>query len=629
MQFPYYERVPKTTAENLRWRRYLTRRCLENARFRDAVMEACRVDFLFYVNSWVWQFNPKRVSTEIEPFITWPYQDAAFRVILGAIEGQTDLCIEKSREMGATWMCLLPQDWYAKFHEHKQMGVISRDADAVDNGNISSLLPKLDFISEHQPEWMVGEVEKWVKGLRRKYHRTKSEVIGEASTGKAFVGGRLFWLFVDEFSQIGDGYTVQRRTRDVTRCRIFNFTHVGAVGHAYDLAQRPDVAKLVMHWSEHPHKNAGLYRWDVERNTVVALDTSYQFPPDYPFVTDGSPGGPYPGIRSPWYDEECRVRGSAQAVAEDLDINPEGSTRQFFDPVKVQEHKRLYSSDPQWVGEMRFDDVTGTPYGLTETTGGLLNLWLTPDRDGQPPRARYAIACDISAGTGASNSTLSIANVLTGEKVGEFADPHVKPDPFARLAVALARWFRDEDGDGALLCWEVSGPFGKLFWDEVTALKYSRLYWGVDPAAHTRSNYPGWANTQKTQPIILREYAAALYAGHFVNRSAIALDECLKFCWTPLGKVEHTGFAKGERDDPSGARENHGDRVIADAQLWMLMKGEVTAKPENRERAVEEHPWGSFGWRQGLRRNGEKLGWLDPRRRTPREPGVTIWSASR
>ena len=34
------------------------------------------------------------------------------------------------------------------------------------------------------------------------------------------------------------------------------------------------------------------------------------------------------------------------------------------------------------------------------------------------------------------------------------------------------------------------------------------------------------------------------------------------------GSIEHTG-RKDAKDDPSGARENHGDRVIADALAWL------------------------------------------------------------
>ena len=622
----YHLKVPKDPQENLRWRHHLVERCQINPRFRSKVIEACREDFFFYLNSFVWQFNPRRVGVEVEPFISWPYQDDAFRQILEAIVGQHDLVIEKSREMGATWMCLIPTDWIGKFHDHKTMGVISRDADAVDDGTMNSLLPKLDFISDHQPCWLIGDQERKTKGMVRRYLRTKSVVTGEAATGKAFVGGRCLFIFVDEFSQITEGHKVQHRTHDVTGCRIFNFTHVGSDGHAYELANRPDINKLVMHWSQHPRKNEGLYRYDPEKGHVVVLDKSYHFAPDYPFVVDGTPGGPFPGIRSPWYDKECIRRGSVREIAQDLDIDPAGSTRQFFDQPRILGLKRDYATDPHWVGELRFDELTAVPFGLDPIPSGHLSLWLTPDRDGKPPRARYCVGCDVSAGTGATNSTMAIGNMVTGEKVGEYASPNIYPDQFARLAVAICRYFQDEDGDGAILSWEIPGP-GMTFTNEVAKVGYSRLYRAIDPVTHKVAPHAGWLNNNnKLLYAILRDYQAALYEGRFVNRSAIALDETLKFAWLPGGKVEHTGFAKGERDDPSGATVNHGDRVIADAQCWMLMRNEVKSAPEQNKPGEEEYPFLSYGWRRSIREQPDNDNWIDRSRCTPRDRNVTVWS---
>src|SRR5260370_34363113 len=134
---------------------------------------------------------------------------------------------------------------------------------------------------------------------------------------------------IDEFSQIEEDYEVLHRTSDTTGCRIFNFTHKGLGTAAYELTQRVDMRKLNLHWSQHPHKKKGLYRYDTEAKHVVSLDAGFQHDPDYSFITDGSPtGGPCPGLRSPWYDKECRRKGSARAVAMDLDIDPRGSVSQ-------------------------------------------------------------------------------------------------------------------------------------------------------------------------------------------------------------------------------------------------------------------------------------------------------------
>jgi hypothetical protein len=65
----------------------------------------------------------------------------------------------------------------------------------------------------------------------------------------------------------------------------------------------------------------------------------------------------------------------------------------------------------------------------------------------------------------------------------------------------------------------------------------------------------------------------------FVNPSDDALRECLAYRYHASGHAEHphdTSF-----DDLSGAKINHGDRVIADGLDWMLCKklGIVSQRP--------------------------------------------------
>src|SRR5581483_8104985 len=102
----------------------------------------------------VWEYNPNAipggVSEEVGPFITWEFQEDAIRTILDCIERRNDLVIEKSREMGISWLCLLVMDWMFLFHRWKDCLVISRNADAVDKPfEMKALFPKLDFVHQH------------------------------------------------------------------------------------------------------------------------------------------------------------------------------------------------------------------------------------------------------------------------------------------------------------------------------------------------------------------------------------------------------------------------------------------------------------------------------------------------
>src|ERR1051326_4444421 len=160
-------------------------------------------------------------------------------------------------------------------------------------------------------------------------------------------------MFIDEFSRITEDREVLGSTADTTGARVFNFTHMGLDTAACELSQRPDVRKLVLHWSQHPDKRPGLYQ--VTAGVVEKLDPAYQYPADYPFVTDGSPtGGPFPRLRSPWYDEECRRRQSPRDVAMHLDINPQGAMAQFFNALVIRQLQEQHAAAPLWEGDVAF-----------------------------------------------------------------------------------------------------------------------------------------------------------------------------------------------------------------------------------------------------------------------------------
>jgi hypothetical protein len=83
----FYLKVPKDREGNLRYRRYVLRRAQADVRFRRGLIEACRQDLLFCVNTFVWQFNPRKSGgLQVGPFVTWDFQDDAFRVMLDWVE---------------------------------------------------------------------------------------------------------------------------------------------------------------------------------------------------------------------------------------------------------------------------------------------------------------------------------------------------------------------------------------------------------------------------------------------------------------------------------------------------------------------------------------------------------------
>ena len=623
----HYLTIPKDRLKNLAFRAEIYEHALQDVRVQRGLMAMCAEDILFYCNLFIWQNNPKKkAGLELGPFITWPFQDRALcsevkgkEGILWCIENQKDLVVEKSREMGATWLFLIVMDWLCRFHKFHDSLMMSKSADAVDNGTRQSLFGKLRLINEHLPSWVRGKMtdNKFFLG----YLDMNSGALGMASTGRAGVSERCQEMFLDEMSQIKEDWEVYYRTAATAGCRMFNGTHLGLDTAFYQgLTTNPYVKKIVFHWTQHPDKNQGMYRhnpvlnkpeflrYNEETDSLDFCEPYYPYPPGFVFDPSGKPsGGPHPGVRSPWYDNEFqRIHENDSEMAKDHDINPKGSISQFYSPLMIRRLKEE-CDDPWWEGDLTYDHETGEPKELFEMEGGPIKLWCHV-RYGKPPVSFYGGGADVALGTGKTPSCLTLADGRIGKKVLEYANAHIDPKAFGVLTVALCRLFCDENEEGAYIAWEHHGPgtaFGKMVWKD---LGYRNLYRRTleHDMRETESESPGWYPGGVNKLNLHVDYRAALAGGHYLNLSERALDECLAFRHTANGSVEHSGSINTE--DPSAARESHGDFVVADALSWKMIKTSMQLK-EARAQSVEESDMSMLGRRRARQQKRRMLAW--------------------
>ncbi len=570
----FHKFVPTDHDQNLQYRRWLLEACRDPV-MRAQVKEACRQDIFFYVNSFVWQFNPDNLEHEVEPFICYDFQADAIREIFSCIEDQEDARWPKSRKMGASWVALIALDWLCMFHKNKMVGVMSRDADSVDqSGDPNSLFWKIDFMHKNLPNWLKGKITK--HKMRYTFESTGSFIVGEANTSSAFVSGRATILMIDEFGKFKNGTETFELTSDVAHCRLFIFTHEHQNGMAYDLCFDPKykgMREIKTHWSQHPVCNKGLYRYLEDVNQIEVLDKAFKFDPDFEYVYDVKPlGGPFPGLRSPWYDKQCRRR-SERDVAMNLDIDPRGATDKFFDGYRLAILKRECSR-PLWVGRLDYNKETGQPIELVADSAGKFKLWVNPRSPTAMPTMRTGGGVDVSAGSGATPSCLSIMNADTGEKILEYADALIYANEFAALCVAMCRLFKDRKGISTLLCWEVQGS--QAFARRVMELGYAPYFvkrneeiLGRPRDEHGR---PGVSVQPKEALARLEIYRDALYQRRCVNWSEFALEEAMKFIYTERG-VEYRGSKKPKKglENGSNATIHHGDIVTADVLAYKMI----------------------------------------------------------
>ncbi len=564
-EYPFYawscKNVPgyKTIRGNLAYRKRLLQLAAEDIDFKNDLYAMCSRDILFYINTFVFTYDPRLLPKPATiPFITYDFQDVAVDKV---VRSEGDLYAEKSRDMGASWIFLTVDEWHWQFREGYSVLLGSRTEDYVDKkGDRKSLMWKVDSILENQPKW-----------LRPDYYRIYlhfenidmgSTIEGESTTGDFARGGRWTKIMLDEFAAVEpDGQKVLKATRDATKKRTFNSTHQGVATSFYRIGLT-NIQKLIMHWSAHPEKNNGLYhseggrliRHDDFVGDVAVDSIEYSFPDEYPFILDGK-------LRSPWYDNECARTEHPMEIAQELDIDPFASDFQFFDPEMIDTIEKEHVCSPCDEGEVEFDADSYDPLGFVHGKNGPLRLWIYPEHgDRIDNSTEIGCGADISAGTGASNSTLSFVNLRTGEKIAEYANPWMKPEAFAILTIAYCRYFNN-----AFLVFDASGPTGRVFSDELIRVGYRNLYYRRKEEGLNKkvSDKPGVFLNTKERAAILGLYRRSLKDRDFIQRSHEANQECLEYIQKTSEEIIHSSAANNI--DPSGAGMSHGDRVISDA----------------------------------------------------------------
>lgn len=587
---PFAHHVPRDVEQNLKYRARIHRRVIEDPSYADVLRDACARDPIFYINAFGYTLDSRpsidNPFTKI-PFILYPFQEKGLLKILHAISAPSyDLFIEKTRDMGASWLCVLAFEWMWHFSPKLSKPTFimgSRDKTYVDDAaNDKALFWKIDYFHEHQPDWLMP------KGYDREQHRHVMKMVnpengalitGETTTKNFARGARATAILLDEFAAVDQGYAIMPSTLAATKCRIFNSTPQPG-GNAYADLRHTSIKKLTFHWRDHPIKSKGMYRTNTD-GTLYVIDHS-GYPKDYKPILDGK-------LRSPEYDD-YESRSSPRQMASEWDIDYEGSGHQFFTPSAIQEAIRKFARPPILVGDLGYDSVTGEPLTFREREGGHIHLWSLLDGDGKMGGNRkFIVGVDVSVGTGSSNSVLAAYDEANHEKVLEYANPYIRAEDFAFQAVAIARWLNK-----ALLIWERNGP-GLPFGSRVIELGYGNIYLRKreDKIFKEVTQEPGWYSDPKTKQSLLEEYRSVVEKGTLINRSKIALEETLEYVFTPTS-VAHS--RENDKADPTGAKANHGDRVIADALAYRGLT-ERKFLPKSAKTVI---PIGSLAWRQKM-----------------------------
>lgn len=253
----------------------------------DGALEYYRTRPVEFINHWCCTYDPRLAGTEIPallPFALFRRQRELVEFIYGCLEERAHGLIEKSRDMGATWVCAAVSVHMWLFLPGASIGWGSRKAMLVDQlGNPDSIFEKMRMIIQGLPPEMMP------LGFKRQEHlsmmrilnpQTGASIIGEAGDDIGR-GGRSLVVFKDESGHYEHPEKIEAALlanaaiqMDISSVPVHSTGTVFQRRREGGVEWRPGTAPIkdrinvfVMDWRDHPAKTQAWY--DALRQRMV------------------------------------------------------------------------------------------------------------------------------------------------------------------------------------------------------------------------------------------------------------------------------------------------------------------------------------------------------------------------
>lgn len=158
-------RAPETTNEwpidvvtVYQWRQQQLLRLRANEKLAYGAFEYYRSHPVEWINHWVDTYDPRRSGTGQAriPLILFKRQAELIEFLWACVNNEQPGLIEKTRDMGATWVCSAFSVWLWLFYPGASVGWGSRKQDLVDKlGDADSIFEKIRMIIHGIPEFFL------------------------------------------------------------------------------------------------------------------------------------------------------------------------------------------------------------------------------------------------------------------------------------------------------------------------------------------------------------------------------------------------------------------------------------------------------------------------------------------
>lgn len=242
-----------------------------DTRRQQRELQRCQKDIVYWINTYCKTYDPRKRNPHLA-FKLYPFQESLVRRLEAQIRRGEDILVEKSRDMGVSWVVLMVLQWFWMFEPGSDFLLGSRKSDMVDRrGDMSTLMEKLRYNLYAQPEWMMPQ------GFQKRLHdnvlklvnpQNGNTITGESTNANFARGGRYRAVFMDEFAYWRTDELSYASAGQSTPCRIVVSTPHGMANHFARLRHESAIQVETIHWRMHPEKDDAWYTRQKQRMTV-------------------------------------------------------------------------------------------------------------------------------------------------------------------------------------------------------------------------------------------------------------------------------------------------------------------------------------------------------------------------
>lgn len=610
--FPHFfnKRVPTDPLANRAWRHrwFLT----TNESERKAIRKMAAEDFLWWLTGFASIFDAGDETGKPGPipFIPYEFQIELFTALWDSMHvSRRPVRVKKPRRLGLSYMVIALFQHCWQFQANRHLLVGSHREDVVDGatsmsrgskfaGEWSKLLPKFDFMQVWQPPWLlprgfVPREEPNRVSMRIMNPENGSIVWGTSAASRSGHGERGYAMLWDEASRTDNLYEIIGGMQAFTPCKFWVST-IGNLDHPFStlLKDAPGIVQLNPQWWMNPEYTEGL---------KIDAETGKHWSPWLQRKLDEINSDPVKANELYFADETQQIGGYYNPDTFRAMLGTSDKPGTVMAP--------LHRGEPDIIETRSGEAIRLNIARFVDQANGRMMMWINSGPDGRPPRGtRYVLGVDVAAGTqdsagrGASNSVIAGADWLTGDLAFEFVCHGVTPTELARITVALGYWFEGDDHLPAYVVFERNGPGGEFGSALVKTFRYPNVY--IEDRDHSPETKFGWHKDGRGDDARLAFglHRVMICDGRFKERSMDCVNEMRHYQHNSNGRGAPVHSASLVSEDPSGSRENHGDRVIARVCLCQALQRPYATLPKKGMA-----PWGSYKHGRLLQEEAEEV----------------------